>query len=420
MSEKNAVLSLPAAQALDAADPLAPWRERFVHPVTANGERALYFCGNSLGLQPVSAQAKLGELLADWGQLGVAGHSIGRWAHYSEQVKAPLAQLVGALPHEVAAANSLTANLSLMLASFYRPTRQRRKILVEAMAFPSDRYAAASMLRANRFDDKSNLIELEPRPGEATLRTKDIVALLKQADDVALLLLGGVNYYTGQAFELEPIIAAARSNGIMVGIDLAHAIGNVPMEMHAWGADFAVWCSYKYLNAGPGAVGGFFVHERHHADSAGRQEGWWGNRAETRFQMRPWFEAAQGADAWVLSTPPAPMLALLAAGLEPFEQVGLSALRAKSVALTGKLYDSLMELNLPGVQVITPEDPAQRGAQLSIRTAAGGRAIFDKLSAQGVVADWREPDVIRVAPVPLYTSYADVARLIELLTKATE
>ena len=404
------------AEALDAADPLALWRAQFAIPTGPDGQPCLYFCGNSLGLQPKAAHARMGELMRTWAEQGIAGYfGDGGWGPYAERVKAPLARLVGAHPDEVAAANTLTVNLHLMLSAFYQPTSQRWKILVEEKAFPSDRYAAASQLRARGYDERAGLVELTPRPGESTLRTDDIVATLERADDVALLLLAGINYYTGQLFELEPIIAAAQRRGIVVGVDLAHAIGNVPLELHRWGADFAAWCSYKYLNAGPGAVGGLFVHRRHHELTSSRLEGWWGYAPEGRFLMRPWFEGAVGADAWVMSSPPAPMLALLAAGLEPFEAVGLPALRAKSLQLTALLEQRLATLPAGQVEVITPRDPAQRGAQLSLRVGAHRKSLYQALTARGVVGDWREPDVIRVAPVPLYNRYADVWRLVELI-----
>ncbi len=413
-----AVHTLADAQALDAADPLAAFRQQFWIPPSPQGGPSIYFCGNSLGLQPRAARARIEDTMRAWEQQGISGYfEAGGWGGYTEQVKAPLAQLVGAHPDEVAAANTTTVNINLLLSSFYRPEGSRRKIAVEARAFPSDRYAAASILRARGADPRTDLIELEPRPGEDLLRTEDVVATLQSRDDIALLLLAAVNYYTGQAFDLAPIIAAAHAQGICVGVDLAHAIGNVPMQLHAWGADFAVWCSYKYLNAGPGAVGGLYVHRRHHSDDRGRLEGWWGNAPASRFLMRPWFEPGLGAEAWVQSSPPAPMLALLIAGLEGHSAAGSEALRQKSLALTGLLEQRIDSLPPGRVQIITPRAPQQRGAQLSLRVGAERKDLYQSLMAAGVVCDWREPDVIRVAPVPLYNTFAEVWQFVELLRK---
>jgi kynureninase len=328
-----------------------------------------------------------------------------------------MAQIIGAQPIETVVMNSLTVNLHLMMVSFYAPDGERRKIVIEKGAFPSDQYAVESQMRCHGLDPRECLIELAPRQGEFTLRTEDIVETIEQnSSEIALVLLGGVNYYTGQAFDMEAITRAGHAAGAMVGFDLAHAAGNLALNMHDWDADFAVWCSYKYLNGGPGAVAGAFVHERH-ARNFGlcRFAGWWGHDKETRFLMGPEFKPLAGAEGWQISNPPILQMAVLRASLEIFAEAGMAALRDKSVKLTAYLESLINDIGDDRLQVITTQDPEQRGCQLSIKIAGDGRSVFDRLVSRGVYADWREPSVIRVAPVPLYNSFADVHRFSEIL-----
>jgi len=417
-------LSQEHARALDAADPLATWHDRFVVPQDAATGRALvYLCGHSLGAQPVLAAEYVEEVMRDWRSLAVEGHFTGRhpWMTYHERLAPALAELVGAEPLEVVAMNSLTANLHLMLASFYRPAGGRSAILLERSAFPSDRHAIESQVRHHGLDPSQELIEIGPRHGEDCLRTEDLVATIEhEGARIATVLLPGVQYLTGQVLDLESITDAARRAGCRVGWDLAHAIGNVPMRLHDSGADFAVWCSYKYLNGGPGAVGGAFVHARHaHDSSLPRLAGWWGHDPATRFLMGPDFRPSRGADGWQLSNPPILAMAPLAASLEHFSAAGLPALRRKSIEVTG-YFEQLVHRRLPGrVQVITPADPLARGAALSLRllglTRDRARAVFDGLRRRGILPDWREPDVIRAAPVPFYNGYEDAWRCVDAL-----
>ncbi len=405
------------ARAQDAADALAGLRARFALPRAADGSTLLYLCGHSLGLAPTAARAMIEAEIAHWERLGVLGHEVAGsdWIGYAERLQPLLAQLAGAQPHEVVAMNSLSVNLHLLLASFYRPSGQRPAILVEAGAFSSDRHVVASQIDWHGLDPRHELIELEPRPGEELIRIEDVEArIAHEGARLALVLWPGVQYRTGQLFDLARIARAAHAVDCRVGFDLAHAIGNVPLSLHADDADFAVWCSYKYLNAGPGALGGAFVHERHGADGElPRLAGWWGHEPGTRFEMRPQFLAARGAAAWALSNPPIFSAAPLLASLPLFAEAGMPALRRKSMALTAYLASLLSELGGEQLTIITPADPAQRGSQLSLRIARGaghGRELFQTLSARGVVCDWREPDIIRIAPVPLYNSFEDVLR----------
>lgn len=405
------------ARSQDAADALAALRARFALPRAADGRTLLYFCGHSLGLAPNAARAMVEAEIAHWERLGVLGHehAASEWIGYAEQLQPPLAQLAGARPHEVVAMNSLSVNLHLLLASFYRPSGRRRAILIEAGAFSSDRHVVASQIQWHGFDPGHELIELSPRPGEELIRIEDVEArIANEGSRLALVLWPGVQYRTGQLFDLARIVRAAHAVNCMVGFDLAHAIGNVPLTLHADDADFAVWCSYKYLNAGPGALGGAFVHERHGAGGElPRLTGWWGHDPATRFEMRPEFLAARGAAAWALSNPPIFSAAPLRASLPLFAEAGMPALRRKSMALSAYLASLLTELGGEQLAIITPSDPAQRGSQLSLRIARGpghGRELFQALSARGVVCDWREPDIIRIAPVPLYNSFEDVLR----------
>ncbi|MCS6928837.1 MAG: kynureninase [Saprospiraceae bacterium] len=412
--------TLDFARQMDVEDPLRHYRREFLFP-QHDGHPALYFCGNSLGLQPKAVRQRLLEELDQWAELAVEGHFRGRrpWMHYHKFLTPQTARLVGALPHEVVVMNTLTTNLHLMMVSFYRPTPQRYRILMEAGAFPSDQYAVESQVRWHGFDPEDAIIEVAPRAGEDVLHTCDIERAIEQAgDSLALVLFGGVNYYSGQWYDLPAITAAAHRVGAYAGFDLAHAAGNVPLRLHEWGADFAVWCSYKYLNSGPGGPSGVFVHERHGNDpNLPRFAGWWGHSEEERFLMRKGFKPMRGAEGWQLSNAQILSFAAHLASLELFDAAGMEALRAKSLRLTGYLEYVLDEARqrLPNLHIITPRDPAMRGCQLSVRMGDQGKALFEYLSARGVMADWREPDVIRLAPVPLYNSFEDVWRLGALL-----
>ncbi|HVN45883.1 MAG TPA: kynureninase [Steroidobacteraceae bacterium] len=422
--------SLSAAREHDARDPLAPFRARFALPRDSRGQPLVYLCGHSLGLLPLEARQRVNEELDEWAQLAVLAHEHGRrpWVPYHENLAAGLAALSGARPHEVVAMNSLTVNLHLMLASFYRPQGERRRILIEAGAFSSDRHAVTSQIAWHGLDPQQALLELAPQHGEATIAEEAIEACLERhRDEIALVLWPGVQFRTGQAFDLARIARAAHAASAIAGFDLAHSIGNIPLALHGADADFAVWCSYKYLNGGPGAIGGCFVHERYSAAQprtahggtlpGTRLAGWWGHEEQTRFLMEPQFRAASGAAAWQISNPPILAAAPLIASLSMFLQAGMEALRNKSVALTGFLEELLRPL-APEVQILTPRGRESRGCQLSLRLAAGahrGREVFDALAARGIVCDWRSPDIIRVAPVPLYNRFEDAWRFAQAL-----
>lgn len=417
----NPDFSLETARALDAADPLSRFRDRFFIP-QHGGEDCVYLTGNSLGLQPRGAADALQVELDSWREHGVEGHFRGvhPWAEYHERFGRGLAHLTGAKEEEVVAMNALTTNLHLLLVSFYRPQGKRRKILAEAKAFPSDRYALVSQIRFHNLDPATDLIEVAPRPGEHTLRTEDVVAAIAEAgDELALVMMGGVNYYTGQRLDMPAIAEAAHGVGALCGFDLAHAMGNVPMALHDWGVDFACWCSYKYLNSGPGAVSGIFVHERHLglADIP-RFEGWWGHDKARRFLMEPDFQPIPTAEAWQLSNAPVLNMAVHAVALALFLEAGIGALRERGDRLTAYLEAAIHDIaHRTGaeLEIITPADPAQRGCQISLLAHGFGKQLFDDLSAAGVVADWREPNAIRMAPVPLYNSFSDLARFHAIL-----
>lgn len=419
------------AALLDAADELAGYRTQFAIPLARDvgavaaraDEPCVYLTGNSLGCMPRSAADAVRVELEDWARLGVEAHLHGRnpWLPYHEVFREMGARLVGAKPGEVVMMNSLTANLHLLMVSFYRPTAERHKIIIEDTAFPSDSYAVASQAAFHGFDPASAIVRLSARPGEHALRTDDVLeAIERHGASTALVMLGGVNYLTGQWFDMERITATARAMGCGVGWDLAHAAGNVPLRLHDWGVDFAAWCSYKFLNSGPGAVAGAFVHERH-GDRADlpRFAGWWGNDPKERFVMRPDFVARAGADGWQLSNPPILAMAPLRASLEIFDEVGMDRLRAKSLLLTAwmeRLIDQ-MAGNERGqrVEIITPREPGARGCALSLVIKSGPREAADRLKRAGVVCDFREPNVIRAAPVPLYNSFLDVHRFVGVL-----
>jgi kynureninase len=420
---------LEEARARDAADPLRPLRARFAHPRDAQGQEKLYLCGHSLGLMPLEARAAVTQELDDWAGLAVEGHEHGRrpWIPYHENLTAQLAVLAGAQAREVIAMNSLTVNLHLMLASFYRPHGARRRILIEAGAFSSDRHAVTSHLAWHGIDAAEALVELAPHAGEDTVSHEAIEAYLEHhGEQVALVLWPSVQFRTGQAFDLARITRAAHRHGCIAGFDLAHGIGNLPQSLHAADADFAVWCSYKYLNAGPGAIGGCFVHQRHAealaptghrgAIPGARLAGWWGHEQSSRFLMGAQFHAAAGAAAWQLSNPPVLSAAPLIASLALFAEAGIERLRGKSLALGEFLAAQLR--GLPHLQIITPADPAQRGCQLSVRVQGGpgrGREVLAGLGRRGVVVDWRAPDILRIAPVPLYNGFEDAWRFARIL-----
>ncbi|MEX2496331.1 MAG: kynureninase [Woeseia sp.] len=413
------------ALSLDQDDPLAQFRQRFNYPSGQRERRPVYLCGHSLGLQPKTAARFVQEELEDWATLGVEGHFRARrpWLPYHRFATSGLAALTGARDEEVVAMNTLTVNLHLLMASFYRPTATRHKILIESTAFPSDRFAATSQIRLHGFDPSDSLVEWRPRDAGGTLVIEDLLSILDECgDELALLLLPGVQYFNGQLLDMQEICARARAADCAVGLDLAHAIGNVPLELHDWGPDFAAWCSYKYLNGGPGAVGGAFIHQRHlGGDGSAQLLGWWGNEEQSRFRMNAAFEPAQGAELWQLSNPPILSLAPVLASLEVFEDAGRDRLRAKSLRL-GAYIDWLLEQKLAGrVRCITPAEA--RGAQVSLTIADGNieaSDVFRKLAQQEVFADWREPNVIRVAAAPLYNGFCDVFDFVERLQAALD
>ena len=407
------------AQALarDANDALAVFRGEFHIPPHGHADQ-VYLCGNSLGLLPRATRQAVMDELDDWGQLAVEAHFRGKhpWMPYHNEVRDHLAELVGAQPAEVVAMNSLTANLHLMMVSFYRPTAERPAILIEKTAFPSDRYAVESQIRLHGFDPATALIELAPDEPNGSISEAAIAnAISQHGSHIALVLLPGVQYLTGQVFDLPRIAQLGHAQGCIVGFDLAHAVGNVPVNLHDSGADFAVWCHYKYVNSGPGAVAGCFVHERHARSERPRFAGWWGHDQTTRFKMGPDFVPTPGADGWQLSNPPILALAPLRVSLDVFHRAGLTRLREKSLALTAYLAE-LIEREVPNVlEIRTPSQPERRGCQLSLRVKGprdSGRALFEHLADNGIVGDWREPDVIRVAPTPLYNRYVDALRFV--------
>lgn len=411
------------ARQLDAGDPLRHYREQFLLPLRASGQPALYFCGHSLGLQPRGVRALVQQELDDWARLGVEGHFKGQtpWYAYHEEFRETGARLVGAQPGEVVFMNGLTVNLHLMLLTFYRPTRERFRILTDEPSFPSDRYALQSQVRQHGIDPAEGLLFVRPRSGARTIGSEDIEAVLaERGQEIAVVWWNGVNFLTGQWFDMARLTAAAHKQGCLMGFDLAHAAGNVPLQLHDWGVDFAVWCSYKYLNSGPGAVAGCFVHEKHGQNrSLPRLAGWWGNDPATRFQMHTQteFVPQAGADGWQLSNPPILAMAALRASLELFDEVGMPALRARSECLTGYLLFLLDQIIGRRFEVITPRDPVQRGCQVSIIDHGQPHDLLRELEAEGIICDFREPNVIRVAPVPLYNTFHEVWTFSEVLAR---
>jgi len=403
------------AQQLDVQDELKSFRDRFIIPVI-DGKQQIYFLGNSLGLQPESTENALKEILYQWATYGVEGFFMGSnpWLQYHDQMIEPLAAIVGAKPSEVVVMNQLTVNLHLMMVSFYRPVGKRKKIICEAKAFPSDQYMFESHLKHYGFNPDETLIEVSPRNGEHTIRTEDVLAAIDQhKDELALVFWGGLNYYSGQVFDMKAITEAAQNVGAKVGFDLAHAAGNIPLELHDWNADFACWCSYKYLNSGPGGVGGVYIHERYHRDpSITRYAGWWGYEKETRFRMEKGFKPVQSAEGWQLSTPSLLLYASHKASLEIFEEAGMERLHAKRKLLNKYLWFILDDVNDRSskkiMEFITPRNEDERGCQVSMLMLEKGRAIYDGLMKAGIIVDWREPNVIRLAPVPMYNSFEEV------------
>ncbi len=408
------------AQLMDSNDPLREYRSRFYLPPGKARSESIYLCGQSLGLQPHQAREYVNAELDAWQTLAVRAHfeSTNPWKYYHELLTDSMAKLVGAKPVEVVVMNSLTVNLHLMMVSFYQPTLDRCKILVEGNAFPSDRYAVESQLRFHKFDPEHDLIVVEPAEGEEGVSTERILeAIETHGEDIALVMLGGVNYFSGHLLDLRAITRAAHDKGCLVGIDLAHAAGNVVLKLHEWEVDFAAWCSYKYLNGGPGNLSGCFVHERHSETTRPRFAGWWGHDQQSRFQMPDDFRPAQGAEGWQLSNPAILPLAALRASMNIFDEVGMEQLRAKSRLLTGYLEYLLEQIDSPQIRQITPKDPSQRGCQISLRVADADKSIHKALMEQDVICDWREPDILRLAPVPLYNSFMDVYEGLEALKK---
>lgn len=410
--------SLAFAQQLDAEDKLHGYKEEFHFP-QFEGKPVIYFTGNSLGLQPKITQTYIDEVMNDWKALGVEGHFHAHkpWWDYHERLAAPLAKIIGALEEEVTVMNTLSVNLHLLMVSFYRPTTTRYKILCEEKAFPSDQYLLQSQVRFHGLDPKEALVEVKKRNGEHFWRTADILAKIRElGDELALVFIGGVNYYNGQVFDMETITQAGRSVGATVGWDLAHAAGNIALKLHDWDVDFAAWCSYKYMNSGPGNASGVFIHQSHLGrDDMPRFEGWWGTKKETRFLMKPVFEPMATADAWQISNPPVLALAPYLASLQLFEAVGMDALIEKRETIVAYLEFILNEIaeDVDGTfEIITPKE---RGCQLSVFLHGQGRPLFDYLMNHGVIADWREPNVIRLAPAPFYCSYEDMFRFGQLL-----
>lgn len=402
------------AQQLDSQDKLNKYRDEFIFP-KVNGEKVIYFTGNSLGLQPKRTKAYVDEVMDDWANLAVEGHFYAEkpWWDYHERFAKPLSKIVGALPSEVTVMNTLTVNLHLLMVSFYRPTKSRYKIICEEKAFPSDQYMFQSQVNFHGYKTEDAIVEIKRREGEHNIRLEDVLAKIAEVgDELALVLIGGVNYYTGQVFDMKTITASGHDVGAIVGWDLAHAAGNIKLELHDWDVDFAAWCSYKYMNSGPGNASGCFVHEKHHNNpDLPRFAGWWGHNKERRFKMEPTFDPVHGADGWQISNLPVLSLAPYLASVEMFDEIGMDALIEKRDKITAYLEFVLHEIDKEvdsTFEIITPADPSKRGCQLSVLLHGEGRSLFDYLMENGVITDWREPNVIRLAPVPLYCSFEDM------------
>lgn len=406
---------------MDQNDELKSYRDSFHFPVDSNGNKILYFTGNSLGLQPKTTKEAVEQELDDWANFAVEGHFKAKnpWMPYHELLTNDMAEIVGAKPEEVVIMNSLTANLHFLMISFYNPTKKRFKILIESDAFPSDRFAVESQLKLHGFDPKNDLIEWSPRGNENLLRIEDLQEIIKKnGDEIALILVGGVNYYTGQLLDLKKIAKIGHSKGCKVGIDLAHGVGNVNLKLHESGIDFAAWCTYKYLNSGPGSLGGIFVHNKHKKNkSLKRLTGWWGQNKSKRFKMREELDISNGAEGWQLSNPAILSMAAIKASLELFRKVGMNKLRMKSINLTGYLEYLILQMNNKNIDIITPKDPNQRGCQLSIKLNNSNKILHENLRLNNVITDWRDPNVMRCAPVPFYNSYQDVYNFVKILRK---
>ena len=412
-------LGLKYAKQKDQQDIIKNYRNQFHIPKDHQGNDWLYFTGNSLGLQPKATKAYIDQELTDWANLGVEGHFEAKnpWMPYHEFLTESMARIVGAKPIEVVVMNTLTTNLHLLMVSFYQPTKTKYKIVIESDAFPSDRYAVQTQLEFHGFDAKKSLIEWKPRKSEELINIEDLETILvEQGDEIALLLIGGVNYYTGQYLDLKRIAELGHAKGCMVGIDLAHGAGNIKPELHDSEVDFAAWCTYKYLNSGPGSLGGLFVHEKHaYNKDLKRFAGWWSHNKSTRFNMRQPLDVIPGAEGWQLSNPPILSMAAIKASLDMFNEVGMDALREKSIKLTGYFEYLINELNNDKIKIITPSNPEQRGCQLSIQVKDADKSLHQKLIEAHIITDWREPDVIRCAPTPLYNTFEDVYRMVEKL-----
>ena len=423
MKNTNYRFSEDFAREMDDKDPLKGFRTRFYFP-KVDGREAIYFCGNSLGLQPKSAQAYIQKELDNWADMAVDGHFHGEdaWYHIRKKSKPALAEIVGAHEHEVVAMNNLSSNLHFLMVSFYQPTKQKFKIITEAGAFPSDMYMLETQVKFHGLDPNQTIVELKPRDGEHILRTEDILKIIAEnQNQLALVMIGGLQYYTGQVFDMKAITAAGHAAGAKVGFDLAHAAGNVPLHLHDWGVDFATWCSYKYMNSGPGNISGIFVHERHaESPDLPRFAGWWGHDEGERFKMEKGFKPMFGADGWQLANSNVLALAAHQASLDIFTEAGMDRLRQKSELLTGYLEFLLQEINGERgvIEIITPKNTNERGCQLSLLVKKGGKAVFDELYQNAIVGDWRNPNVIRIAPTPLYNSFMDVYRFARILEQS--
>jgi len=411
--------TLDYAKAQDEKDPLKSFRNEFIFPKDKTGKQQLYFCGNSLGLQPKLTRTYLNEELDDWANLGVEGHFEAKnpWMHYHEYLNKPMAKIVGAKPKEVVIMNTLTVNLHLMMVSFFQPTKTKYKIVIESDAFPSDKYAVESQLKFHGLDPEDALIHWSPRDGEELCHFEDLEKIMEeQGNSIALVMIGSPNYFTGQAFPLKKITELGHKHGCKVGFDLAHGAGNIQPNLHDSGADFAVWCTYKYLNGSPGSMAGCFVHERYANDnSLNRFAGWWGHNKDTRFNMRVGFDPMPGAEGWQLSNTPILSMAGIRASLKVVDDAGFENVRAKSIKLTNYLEFLLKQIDTDRIRIITPSNPEERGCQLSIQVKNADRSLHDALGKAGVICDWREPDVIRLAPAPIYNSFEDVFMLVEVL-----
>jgi kynureninase len=412
--------TLQFAQELDQKDPLNSYRNEFIFP-QHNDKNVIYFTGNSLGLQPKRTKKYVDDVMNDWANLAVEGHFYAEkpWWDYHERFANPLSKIVGALPSEVTVMNTLTVNLHLLMVSFYRPTSKRYKIICEEKAFPSDQYMFQSQVAHHGFDPATTIVEIKRREGEHNIRLEDIVSKIEEVgDELALVLFGGVNYYTGQVFDMAAIVEAGHKVGAYVGFDLAHAAGNIKLDLHNWNADFAAWCSYKYMNSGPGNASGCFVHQKHHHSGMPRFAGWWGHNKERRFKMEPTFDPVQGAEGWQISNLPILSLAPYLASVELFDEIGMDKLIAKRNQITSYLEFILHEIDkevASTFEIITPSNPEERACQLSVFLHGEGRSLFDYLMKNGVITDWREPNVIRLAPVPLYTSFEDMYNFGQIL-----